>query len=63
MAINRLQLTLIAENHPLVQALPVEIREVSIEFVARMLLVLVRGERVSGTSKEARDEISLISTA
>jgi hypothetical protein len=57
MAINRLQLTLIAEDHPLVQAaLPVEIRTTSIELVARMLLVLARGERVSGTSKEARDE-------
>lgn len=56
MAINRLQLTLIAEDHPLVQALPVEIRAESIELVARMLLGLVRGERVSGTSKEVRDE-------
>jgi hypothetical protein len=56
MAINRLQLTLIAEDHPLVQALPVEIRAASIELVARMLLGLVRGERVNGTSKEVRDE-------
>jgi hypothetical protein len=57
MAINRLQLTLIAEDHPLVQAaLPAEIRTASIELVARMLLGLVRGERVNGTSKEARDE-------
>jgi hypothetical protein len=56
MAINRLQLTLIAEDHPLVQALPVEIRAASIELVARMLLELVRGERVSGRSKEVRGE-------
>lgn len=57
MAINRLQLTLIAEEHPLVQpALPVKIRDVSIEIVARMLLGLVRGQRVNGTSKEVRDE-------
>jgi hypothetical protein len=56
MAINRLQLTLIAEDHPLVQALPVEIRAESIELVARMLLGLVRGERVNGASKEVRDE-------
>jgi hypothetical protein len=56
MAINRLQLTLIAEDHPLVQALPVEIRAKSIELVARMLLGLVRGERVNGASKEVRDE-------
>lgn len=56
MAINRLQLTLIAEDYPLVQALPVEIRAASIELVARMLLGLVRGERVSGRSKEVRGE-------
>jgi hypothetical protein len=56
MAINRLQLTLIAEDHPLVQGLPVEIRAASIELVARMLLGLVRGERVSGRSKEVRGE-------
>ena len=57
MAINRLQLTLIAEDHPLVRAaLPVEIRVTSIELVARMLLGLVRDQRANGTSKEMRDE-------
>ena len=56
MAIHRLQLTLLAEDHPLVQALPVEIREASIELAARMLLGLVRGHRANGTAKEVRDE-------
>ena len=56
MSIDQLQLTLIAEERHHAQPLPPEVREVSIELLARMLLGLVRHDEAADASKEGRDE-------
>jgi hypothetical protein len=53
---DRLQLTLIANLRPMAQPLPPHVRAKCIELIARMLVGLVRPERVTLETAEVRDE-------
>lgn len=56
MKANRLQLTLIPNLRPMAQPLPPHAKAKCIELIARMLVGLVRPERVTLESAEVRDE-------
>jgi hypothetical protein len=56
MSTDRLQLALIPEAPHRAQPLPPDVREKCVELVARMLLVIVRPERMSVDAKGGCDE-------
>ena len=56
MSTDRLQLILIPDPSERAQPLPRDVRNVAIELMARMLLWVVRPERVAGDATEGGDE-------
>jgi len=56
MPTDRLQVALIPEVHHGAQPLPPDVREGSVDLLARMLLCLVSSERVSADTEESGDE-------
>lgn len=56
MPTDRLQLALMPEARHVAQPLPPDVRERSVELLARMLLCLVSSERVFADTEESRDE-------
>ncbi len=56
MTTKRLQLTLIADLRPAAQPLPPNVRDVSIELIAMMLVRLVRDAPLANETTEVGDE-------
>lgn len=55
MSTDRLQLTLLPEPLPQAQPLPAEMRDESIELMARMLIAIVRPVALAEASEAARE--------